>query len=98
MNGDIFFEIIDMYILECYFDNEIKSDQNYREVEFFKEFSINNWLVFVVVEIEIGEFLLYLRCMFFINYIEIYVWYSMVWLNLFLIRVLKQDVSVIFDK
>lgn len=58
MNGDIFFEIIDMYILECYFDNEIKSDQNYREVEFFKEFSINNWLVFVVVEIEIGEFLL----------------------------------------
>lgn len=56
MNGDIFFEIIDMYILECYFDNEIKSDQNYREVEFFKEFSINNWLVFVVVEIEIGEF------------------------------------------
>lgn len=56
MNGDIFFEIIDMYILECYFDNEIKSDQNYREVEFFKKFSINNWLVFVVVEIEIGEF------------------------------------------
>lgn len=86
MNGDIFFEIIDMYILECYFDNEIKCDQNYREVEFFKEFSINNWLVFVVVEIEIGEFLLYLRymflrCLFFINYIEIYVWYSVVWLN-----------------
>lgn len=89
MNGDISFETIDTYILECYSDNEIKSDQNHREAELLKEPSTNNRPVPAVVETETGESLLYLRCTSLTNHIEIHVWYSMAWLNLLLIRVLE---------
>lgn len=89
MNGDISFETIDTYILECYSDNEIKRDQNHREAELLKEPSTNNRPVPAVVETETGESLLYLRCTSLTNHIEIHVWYSMAWLNLLLIKVLK---------
>lgn len=55
MNGDISFETIDTYILECYSDNEIKRDQNHREAELLKEPGTNNRPVPAVVETETGE-------------------------------------------